>query len=160
MGWLQDTKEILAAVVAIVVAVIVLVNWGGEILDKIRGKDDSPTPPKQGTLALERQHIVTKPNGSFAEFSASGEAQGVDGKRCFLRWRTFDGGNDQPLGGPGQRGEQAIRLDQHVCIANHTFDVPAPERADSLYAEVLLEDESGRRLAPPAKSEVLVLAQP
>jgi hypothetical protein len=41
-----------------------------------------------------------------------------------------------------------------------TFDVPAPAHVDSLYVEVVLEDESGKRLAPSAKSETLILAHP
>jgi hypothetical protein len=159
LRWIQETKETLAAVVAIVVAVLALVHWGGDIVDWIRGKDESPTPPQQGTLDVGKEHIVTKP-ASAARFAVSGEAQGVDGKRCILRWQTYDGGNDQLLQGPGQRGEQAIDLDHHVCIPNLTFDVPAPADVDSLYAEVVLEDESGKRLAPPAKSETLILAHP
>ena len=150
----------LGAVVAIVLAVIVIVRWGGDVAGWVRGNHDAPRPPAQGTLSVAKEHIVTKPGASFAEFSASGEAQGVDGKRCILRWQTFDAGNDQRLAGPGQRGEQAISLDHHVCLANRTFDVPAPGNVDSLYAEVTLESESGARLAPPARSETLVLAHP
>jgi len=160
LRWIQETKEAVVGVVALVVAVLALVHWGGDILDWIRGKNDSPTPPQQGTLAVEKEHIVTKPSGSFAEFSVSGQAQGVDGKHCVLRWQTYDGGNDQALAGAGQRGRQEIGLDRHVCLANRTFDVPAPAAVDSLYAEVILEDESGGRLAPPAKSETLPLAHP
>jgi hypothetical protein len=158
--WINETRDTLVAVVAIIVAVLALVHWGDNILDWIRGKDDSPTPPQQGTLDVAKEHIVTKPNGSLAEFSASGQAEGVDGKRCFLRWQTYDGGNDQQLPGSGQHGEQAIALDHHVCLVNRTFDVPAPANVDSLYAEVVLEDASGTRLAPPAKSETLLLAHP
>ena len=160
LSWLQETKEVLGAVVAIVLAVIAIVRWGGDVVDWARGNHNAPTPPAQGTLSVEKEHIVTKPGASFAEFSASGQAQGVDGKRCVLRWQTFDAGNDQRLAGTGQRGEQAIALDHHVCLANRTFDIPAPANVDTLYAEVSLEDESGARLAPPARSETLVLAHP
>jgi hypothetical protein len=160
LSWLQETKEVLAAIVAIVLALIAIVRWGGDVVDWIRGKDNAPTPPAQGVLSVKKDHIVTKPGASFAEFSASGEARGVDGKRCVLRWQTFDAGNDQRLAGPGQRGEQTIALDHHICLANRTFDVPAPPNVDSLYAEVSLEDDSGARLAPPARSETLILAQP
>jgi hypothetical protein len=158
LGWLQETKEVLGAVVAIVLAVIAIVHWGGDVVGWVRGNDNASTPPTQGKLSVEQDHIVTKPGASFAEFSVSGEAQGVDGKRCILRWQTFDAGNDQRLAGPGQRGAQAIALDHHVCLANRTFDVPAPANVDSLYAEVSLESQSGARLAPPAKSGILVLA--
>jgi len=160
LSWLQGTKEALAAVVAIVLAVIAIVHWGGDVVDWIRGKNDAPIPPAQGTLSVAKEHIVTKPGASFAEFSASGEARGVDGKRCLLRWQTFDAGNDQRLAGPGQRGELAVALDHHVCLVNRSFDVPAPANVDSLYAEVSLEGDSGTRLAPPVKSETLVLAHP
>lgn len=160
LGWLRDTKEGLGAVVAIVVAVLALVHWGGDVVDWIRGNDSSPTPPQQGSLAVEKEHIVTQPNASFAEFSVSGQAQGVDGKHCVVRWQIYDGGNDQPIPGSDQRGRQEIALDHHVCLADRTFEVPAPAAVDSLYAEVILEDDSGRRLAPPARSETLQLAHP
>jgi hypothetical protein len=159
-GWLVDTKETLGAVVAIIVAVLALVHWGGDIVGWVRGDDGSPTPPQQGTLAVEEAHIVTKPNASFARFSTSGQADGVDGKHCFLRWQTYDAGNDQPLEGPGQSGARAIGLDHHVCLANQEFDIPAPGNVDSLYAEVVMQDESGNRLAPRARSKSLVIAHP
>ena len=160
LSWLQETKEVLGAVVAIVLAVIAIVRWGGDVVDWVQGNHNSPTPPTQGTLTVAKEHIVTKPGASFAQFSASGQAQGVDGTRCILRWQTFDAGNDQRLAGRGQRGEQPIALDHHVCLANQTFEVPAPANVDSLYAEVTLVSQLGARLAPPARSETLILAHP
>lgn len=160
LGWLHETKETLGAVVAIVVAVLALVHWGGDIVGWVRSDDSSSTPPQQGTLAVDEAHIVTEPHKSVAKFSTSGQADGVDGKRCFLRWQTYDAGNDQLLDGPGQSGAKAIDLDHHVCLGNQQFDVPAPGNVDSLYAEVVMQDESGTRLAPPARSKILVIAHP
>jgi len=158
LSWLQQTKEALAAVVAIVLAVIAIVHWGGDVVDWARGRDNAPTPPAQGSLSVTWDHV--QPGASVAEFSASGEAPGVDGKHCVLRWQTFDAGNAQRLTGPGQRGEQTIALDHHVCLANRPFDVPAPANVDSLYVEAWLEDDSGTRLTAPTKSKTLILAQP
>ena len=33
LSWLQETKEVLGAVVAIVLAVIAIVRWGGDVVD-------------------------------------------------------------------------------------------------------------------------------
>ena len=154
---LLQTKTAITTIVAIIAAAITLGKWGDNAWHWIRGDSQSSTPLHPVRLSVAAEHHAP----TAAQFSVDGETDGVNGRFCTLRWTTYDAVNDEQLRGVGFTGRRRIRLDHHNCVVNETFSIPAPSNVSSLYAEVELLDASGRnRIAAPAKSKPLALAQP
>lgn len=158
---LLQTKEAITAIVAIIGAAGSLAAWGGNVAEWLRGNEKSPVPwHVVRPLSVVKDHIVLNRGRSFAVFGVDGEVDAVGGDFCIVRWRTYDGTNDQRLTGPMLAGRKAIALRRHVCLATMNFSIEAPSNAETLYVEVELVEEDGQPLGRTAKSEELILAQP